>query len=430
MQGRRTTSRLNTHASRTHATRRRVGVVVPALDQGGGVQSVAEFVCETIESSGASDLVLVSLSAAARDDLGVAVTRPSSWLRGVVTAEGTWRGRSFTRVGVSGSEFEFRRYQPRPPLTAALAGCDLIQVVSGSPAPACAVCGLGMPVAVLCATRAVVERSSCSRAGGLASVWRRWMTAVTDRMDRKALQSVDAIQVMNGWMLDYARQVSAERDVVISLVPPGINALRFKPAQPRDVRSDPYILCVGRLSDPRKNVGLLFRAFAMLPPALKSTTRLVLAGAVGPTADDWRLVETLGIAGRVSFTASPSPDALIALYQSASVLALTSYEEGFGMVILEAMACGIPVVSTRSGGPDEIVRDGLDGYLVGIDDVAGFAGRLTWLLSDESLNRKMGEAGRRSVLSTFDSRVAAQALLKTHEALLEGRMRVDTSAWS
>src|SRR4051812_47443589 len=64
---------------------RRVGVVVPSLELGGGVPSVAEFVCETIERSGMSEIRLVSLASAARDPLGVALTRPKSWIRGVRT---------------------------------------------------------------------------------------------------------------------------------------------------------------------------------------------------------------------------------------------------------------------------------------------------------------------------------------------------------
>ena len=65
------------------------------------------------------------------------------------------------------------------------------------------------------------------------------MTRITDRMDRKALRSVDAIQVMNAWMFDYARDLNAGRPSIVRFVPPGVDSLRFKPAARRDLQSIP-----------------------------------------------------------------------------------------------------------------------------------------------------------------------------------------------
>jgi D-inositol-3-phosphate glycosyltransferase len=402
-------------------------VVVPDLEHAGGISTVAEFVCETIERSRTFTLRIVSLAMSYRDQESLSLTRPTSWRRGVTTAPGTWHGRQFIRVGTWASEFEFQRYRPRRALTEALAGCDVVQVVCGSPAVARAVCGLGKPVAVHCATRAVIERRSRHAvARGPVEAWRRCMTTVTNRMDRRALQSVDTIQAMNAWMFDYARAVNAGRRTIVRYVPPGVDAHRFTPLSKRDLRTDPYILCVGRLNDERKNVALLLRAFSLLPSTLEPT-RLVLAGSAGPSPDFWRLVDELGLRRRVTMTESPSAEELLSLYRSASVFALGSDEEGFGMVILEAMACEVPVVSTRSGGPDGIIRDSHDGYLVAVQDVAGFADRLARLLSNEDLNRRMGSAGRRTVLAKFDSHIAGKALLETYDALLDRRVRPSLS---
>lgn len=399
----------------TGSRRARIGLVAPSLATEGGVATVAEFACETIERSGAFDLTLVSLPSSARDPLGVALTRPASWLRGVRTEHGVWRGRPFVSVGAVGCELEFQRYHPRRALTQALAGCDLVQVVTGLPAPAYAVCGLGKPVAVHCATRASVERRARhAMLGGPGEVWRRMMTRMIDRIDRKALEQADAIQVMNPWMLEYAREVNAGRDKPICLIQPGVDTSRFVPCACRDVRTQPYILCVGRLSDPRKNVGLLLQAYAMLDKSV----RLVLAGYTAPGDEFWRDVDRLGLRERVSFMPSLGTDALIALYQGASVFALSSDEEGLGMVILEAMSCGIPVVSTASGGPDSIIRDGVNGYLVPVGDAAALRDRLERLVLDESLNHRMGAAARQTVLAGFDTHRAGQTLLETYDDLL------------
>src|SRR5206468_6733537 len=119
----------------------------------------------------------------------------------------------------------------RRALARALAGCSIVQVVTGLPAPAHAVCGLGVPVAVHCATRATVERRTRHRAhGGPAEMWRRTMTRIIDRLDRRALLCADAIQVMNPWMLDYARGITASRGTRVDLVQPGVDTARFRPA--------------------------------------------------------------------------------------------------------------------------------------------------------------------------------------------------------
>jgi glycosyltransferase involved in cell wall biosynthesis len=398
--------------------KRCIGLIVPALELGGGVPSVAEFVCQTLERSGAYDVRLVSLATSAWDTIGVALTKPATWVRGVRKCREAWRGRPFTRVGSFVSELEFQRYKPRNVLTELLADSDLFQVVSGSPAWAFSVFGLGKPVAVYCATRAIIERRRRdATARGPTAAWRQWMTRITDRFDRRALEGVDAIQVMNHWMFNYAQEVNAGRDVLIRHTPPGVETGRFHPAPCRDLRSDPYILCVGRLDDPRKNIELLLEAYANLPAQLKETVRLVLAGSTGPCPAFWARVKDLGLTQRVELTTNPDRDALVRLYQAASVFALSSDEEGFGMVILEAMACGVPVVSTRSGGPDGIIADGKDGYLVGLDDVKAMTNRLTQLLCDEGLNRRMGVAARETIVRTYDAGVAGRAFLDLYDAM-------------
>jgi len=392
---------------------------VPALEQDGGVAAVAGFVCDTLERSEIFDISIVSLAVSARDDLGVALTRPASWFRGVTAVDALWQGRRYIRIGAFGSELEFQRYQPRSTLTTALSGCDLLQVVCGSPAYALAVCGFGRPVAVHCASRATVERHTRQMVErGMLSLWRRFMTTVTDHMERKALRSVQAIQVYNARMFDYARQVNADRRVVLRHVPPGVDSHRYTPLAVKRCRAESYVLCVARLDDERKNLDLLLRAFAEIPRPIRDSTWLLLAGATSPPDTLWLRAQQLGIYDRIHVVTSPTTSTLIELYQNAAVFALTSNEEGFGMVIIEAMACGVPVVSTRSGGPEEIITDGYNGYLVALNDAYAFADRLTKLLACDELIAQMGRAARDTVLTRYDTSIAGRALLSTYEILL------------
>lgn len=395
-----------------------IGLVVPSLGQGGGVPAVARFVKDVVLYSDRYNLKLISLATSAQDECSVVISRPGSWWRGATSSQGTWEGLPFVHVGAVAIELEFQRYLPRRVLTEAVAGCDILQVICGSPASAYAVCGLDKPVSVQCATRARVERRRRDATPvGLAGWWRKGMTEITDRMDDRALRSVDAIQVENRWMYEYARELNEGREVDLRYAPPGIDAHTFCPAGERNLDRDPYVLCVGRLDDPRKNIGLLLDAYALIPEDIRSRLRLVIAGHAGPPDSFWQRAEALGLRGRIAFIHRPSRDELITLYQQASLFALPSDEEGLGVVLLEAMACGIPVVSTRSGGPDSLIADGEDGYLVPLNDVAALADRIVRLHRNVGLNRMMGQRARATIEQRYSKEVAGLAFLDVWERL-------------
>lgn len=397
-----------------------IALVVPSLEHGGGVPSVAEFLYQVIVRSGRFEVCLISLSTSAVDNLSVGIANPHSWFKGVRVEDGIWRGRPFTRVGVLASELEFQRYKPRKVLAEAVANCDLIQVVAGAPAWANAVIGLGKPVALQVATRAKIERRRRDASpSNLVDLWRKAMTEITDRLDDHALSSVDAIQLENIWMLEYCKQINAGRtDVDICYAPPGVDAEMFNPLVERLSFTENYILCVGRLDDPRKNINLLLNAFSLLPDTL-SHVNLVTAGSGSPPSDYWEQVKAMGLQDRVRHIMRPKTDELVKLYQNATVFVLPSDEEGLGVVILEAMACGLPVVSTRSGGPDGIITDGEDGFLVPLDDASVLAERMSRICSDLQLNQRMGREARLTIEKRYTEDIAGRAFLSVWDKLLQ-----------
>lgn len=393
---------------------------MPSLEQGGGVPAVAEFVYQVIQRTGRFDVRLVSLSCTARDDVGVSITSPATWLHNKKVDQGVWRGRPFVRVGALGSELEFQRYKPRDALTKALADCDIIQVVCGSPAWANSVLGLGIPVALQVATRAKVERRRRdANPKTIISWWRKLMTEITDRLDDRALLAVDAIQLENPWMLEYCQHINLGRgNVDIRYAPPGVDTKTYCPLHERFTSTIHYILCVGRLDDPRKNISLLLTAFSQLPASL-AHVQLVTAGAGNPPPEYWAQVDALKLRGRVRHVHRPEISELVKLYQQATVFALASDEEGLGVVILEAMACAVPVVATRCGGPDGIITDGKDGFLVPLGDAAAMAERLTDLCSDSPKNQQMGCAARATIEARYSDDVAGQAFVDMWDKLLQ-----------
>jgi len=279
---------------------------------------------------------------------------------------------------------------------------------------------MGKPVSVQVATRARVERRRRdTKPKGLTGWWRKAMTEVTDRMDDRAMRGVDAIQVENPWMLEYARQLNQHREVDIRYAPPGVDARQFTPSTQPRLAGRRDILCVGRLDDPRKNLGLLLDAFARLPDALRATSRLLLAGAAGPTPDFWLRAQALGLRDSVEFVASPSQEKLVRMYQRAAVFALPSDDEGLGIVILEAMACGVPVVATRCGGPEGIITDGTDGFRVPRHDAVALAARLQALLDSHTLNEALGRSARATIEARYAEDVAGEAFLEVWDRLLK-----------
>lgn len=396
-----------------------IGLVVPDLHLGGGVPAVARFVRGAIVANARFGMRLVSLATTRNDPCSISLVAPWNWRRGVTIASKSWESYPYVHVGAVAGDLEFQRYRPRPALAHALAGCDLLQVVSGTPAWANAVLGLGKPVSLQVATRARVERRMRdARPRGLLGWWRKGMTEITDRFDDRALRRVDAIQVENPWMLDYARKLNVGRDVDIRYAPPGVDDAFFRPLALRDLDGDPYVLCVGRLDDPRKNIGMLLEVYVRLDDGLRRRTRLVLAGSSGPPPAFWSRAEALGVRDRIEYVAKPSRDRLVELYQRASAFALPSDEEGLGVVLLESMACGVPVVSTRSGGPDGVVTDGKDGFLVPLDDAEAMADRIGRLLREPGLNLSMGREARRTIESRYAERVAGEAFLDVWDRLL------------
>ncbi|MBI4507924.1 MAG: glycosyltransferase family 4 protein, partial [Chloroflexi bacterium] len=114
-----------------------------------------------------------------------------------------------------------------------------------------------------------------------------------------------------------------------------------------------------------------------------------------------RLAEESGVAQRVVFAGTKVGEELATYYRACDVFVMPSIKEGFGIVFLEAMAFGKPVVGGNHGGTPEAVQDGVTGFLVQYGDESALADRLSLLLRDAELRARMGEAGRRHVAAQY-----------------------------
>ena len=217
---------------------------------------------------------------------------------------------------------------------------------------------------------------------------------------------------------------AAGRVVPTTIVPPGVDTSRFVPlsSQQRiDARAKfglnedaEIVLGISRLV-PRKGFDTLIRAIAQLAPH-RPRLQLVIA-STGRDEDRLKKIahETKA---PVTFLGRVPHDDLPALYGCADVFSMMCRnrwggleQEGFGIVFVEAAACGVPQVAGQSGGAAEAVLDGVTGYVVeNPTDVAGLAARIANILDDDELRRSMAIASRERAVSEFDYDVLATRL--------------------
>jgi glycosyltransferase involved in cell wall biosynthesis len=207
----------------------------------------------------------------------------------------------------------------------------------------------------------------------------------------------------------------------------GVDTSRFGPAPPSTPsdRAAHRLLFVGRLS-PEKGVHVLLEAFAAVAQQ-RSDVSLELIGPSHPAPKDYivpvsddPVVRALGplfdgdyrghleslcpnpVRRRVTFIDNLPQAELVDRYRSGDILLFPSvWDEPFGMPLIEAMACGLPVIATRSGGMPEIIKDQQTGLLVDRADASGLADAIVRLLDDPQHRAKMGQAGRDRVLERF-----------------------------
>ena len=391
-----------------------MAIVVPGLPYGGGVPAVGVFLHEVARRSGRYRADLISTAVFSGDTASVRLLSPLSWWRGPQESAGSIEGIPFKHIGSHLAEIEVARYMPRQRLTKLLDEYDLIQVVAGSATIASAVTAVAKPKCLSIATTILNDRASAlAKARGVKRIWRAGMTGVNILLERNVLSRMDHVFAQSHYTHRLLEGlVPSDR---LSMGPPGIDTSVFKPASEGSVG---YLLSVARFSDPRKNVRMLFRAYAAVRGELSEAPKLILAGTNAPTEEDWDVARELGIFQWIEFRENPRVAQLAKLYREATLFVLASNEEGFGIVLAEAMASGIPVVSTRCGGPESVVVEGSTGYLTPIGDHQALAMRLKELLTDAAKRGHMGREARRVAEQRFSIEAAGRAYLEVYDRLL------------
>ena len=201
--------------------------------------------------------------------------------------------------------------------------------------------------------------------------------------------------------LQWLYQADARKIVII---PPGVDVSRFYPISTDEAKEfigappcEQMLLFVGRI-EPLKGIDTLIKALALMRQNGVYVSLSVIGGEIENGMEDANaemtrlktMREEAGVNDLVTFLGQRSQDTLPYYYSAAEAVVVPSFYESFGMVALEAMACGRPVVASQVGGLAFLVQDGITGFTVPVDDPQALAERLTELIQDAELRQRMG----------------------------------------
>lgn len=228
------------------------------------------------------------------------------------------------------------------------------------------------------------------------------------------LHSAQLVVTCCGANVDYIKTVApATQRPPIYLIHHGVNLAMFQPAAPV-AEARPRILSVGRLVT-KKGFADLLAACALLQAAQQPFQCLIFGE--GPLYEELLAqIDQLGLNDTVQLLGACTQQALVPMLQKATIFALTPCvtddgdRDGVPNVLVEAMSCALPVVSTAVGGIPELVTHEVNGLLAAPHDVTAIAAHLATLLTDATLRQRLGQAAHQTVTEHFDLAKAAHRL--------------------
>ncbi len=180
---------------------------------------------------------------------------------------------------------------------------------------------------------------------------------------------------------------------IIDTIPNGIDISEFKPDVARETDGIFRILCVSRIT-PRKGIRYLIEGFDLLQKKCQARMELWIIGEGDELVSLRELAQSLRLHASVKFFGRMEHRRLASFYSLADVFVLPSLNEGMSNTLLEALASGLPIIATVTGGTEELVGDGENGLFIEKQSAPDIASKLEKILLDEELRKKMGEASR------------------------------------
>jgi len=312
-------------------------------------------------------------------------------------SETHFSGHHCIAVGCSLPELEFSYTRPSPLWQDLIDRHDHHVAAGGTVAVAAPLANAEIPHLVWCASDVYGDRAD--RQAAMSSARRIFdQTVVTpglQRQEQQVLNGRGRILAISPFTFDCLGALKSAKSGNLGLlsIPTDMNYF-VPPEKPSDAVTIGF---AGRLSDPRKNASLLFEVFSQIRKnGVEATLRVT--GETNPELD--AEIMRHGLSDVITFTGILSREKLREFYQGLTAFIIPSHQEGLSIVGIEAMATGVPVVSTRCGGPEAFIGDGENGYLTGFD-VNEMAEKVSAICTNSELHRKLSVTARSSVANEY-----------------------------
>ncbi len=281
----------------------------------------------------------------------------------------------------------------------ALAGFDYFMVASGTCICAHPLALLGKKFGMVISTP--YEQDRAKRVNELSDI-----RYIIDRLANKKMLQIEKFILDKAsfiWALsDYSKKefekiTGGPESKIIRCGHP----IDCKVVPPLSGKDENMIIAVGRFSDPRKNVEMLLRVFNKIYKYIPGVKLYVIG-----KAPDYKVLKPfvkLPFFQNIVFTGQVSAGDLESFYERASLMLLTSYQEGFGIVGLEALLHGVPVVATSCGGPSDYIIDDFTGYIVGVNEDEDMAGKALSILLSKEKRLLMSFRAQKFVIENFST---------------------------
>jgi 1,4-alpha-glucan branching enzyme len=243
------------------------------------------------------------------------------------------------------------------------------------------------------------------------------------KLEAQTAQDADLIVTISNYSLQKIHSHYGVDPAKVRIVPNGVDIERFKPRPDKaalrrqfGLGDEPCVLFVGNLIS-RKGLPLLVEAAKKVAKE-RADTKFIIVGEGPLKASLKSSIASAGLLGNFRFLGNLSEEQLPQIYNCADVFVLPSIQEGQGIVLLEAMASGVPVVAFDIGGVNEAVCNGETGLLVGLGDVEALGQAVLKFLADSMLRARFGGFATKRVLDKFTWNICANAMLEVYKEAL------------
>ena len=401
---------------------------------GGGVPQMVRFVMHCLSQKGYEIRLAYYEPYSVSPSLSVPLQRLLRWPflsrknRKPQVRIAEFEGVPATGIGCWIPELEFTNYWKSSRWQTEIERCDFHLCVSGSNLAALPYWQLKMPFLAWIATPWLEDRE---HRVNKFPWYRRCLDKLLIRpvcqyLERRIHQTGNVV-ALSDYTRDSINQLSGAG--IKNVLPTPIDVQRFKPLDGLEIdknhtetissntnsnislnvdRKSIKIGFIGRFEDPRKNINLLLQAFALCNDDIQQTIdlELVLVGDT-PTDKTKQLMQQLAITEQVTVKPYVSDDELPQCLQELSLFVIPSHQEGLCIAALEAMSCGVPVISTRCGGPESYLKQGENGLLIDNNPTA-LKRAILQIIEDTATLNEYSRLARQTVVEQFSITVAEQ----------------------